>query len=63
MDPEHPVGQVEGRKDARTQALGHCCVHCCCDHTSPGAQKFPPGHGHCLEITLGLVERPQHSAT
>lgn len=27
MDPEHPVDQVEGRKDARTQALGHCvCI-------------------------------------
>lgn len=27
MDPEHPVGQVEGRKDARTQVLSHCvCI-------------------------------------
>lgn len=36
MDPEHPVDQVEGRKDARTQALGHCvCIAAVITH--------PPG--------------------
>lgn len=55
MHPEHPVATWRGGK-----MPGHgsetLCVHCSCAQPSPGAQEFPPGHGQCREMTLGLVD-------
>lgn len=60
MDLERPVGQVEERMPCQDtgQGTGTLRLHRCCDQTAPGAEKFPPGHSHLLEMSLGLVERP-----
>lgn len=45
----------------RLRALG-CCVCIAATLRQPLGLRSSPGHGQLLEMALGLLERPEHSA-